>query len=99
MKKLERLSDEQFDKWCEEHKQLNDEGICTLEWPCYVCHRQAQLEQDDLTQKENTNEMLNIITEDFVEMVANFYMTDENRKRTYELWKGVKRRIQKLAEG
>ena len=44
---------------------------------------------------ERVERILEIITEDFVEMIANFYMTEDNRKRTYELWQNIKRQILK----
>jgi len=37
--------------------------------------------------------IMEIVTEDFVEVVANFYMNEENRNRTFALWDDVKRQI------
>jgi len=37
--------------------------------------------------------ILETITEDFVEPVANFYMNDRDRKRTFELWNSVEKQL------
>ena len=50
---------------------------------------QAQLEAD----LKATENMVEIIEEDFVAIIGNFYMTDDNRRRTYELWGQIKKSI------
>jgi len=43
--------------------------------------------------------ILEAITEDFVEPVANFYMNDKDRQRAFELWKSIKQQALKKQEG
>lgn len=49
----------------------------------------------DEYEKNDPNQELEIITEDFVEMVANFYMNDRNRKLAFELWRSIEKRLLK----
>jgi hypothetical protein len=37
--------------------------------------------------------ILEIVTEDFVEPVANLYINDRDRKYAFELWRGIKKRL------
>ena len=50
----------------------------------------TQLEAD----QEKVKEILRIIAEDFVEIVSNFYMGDENCHRAITLWQAVKKHIE-----
>ncbi len=43
--------------------------------------------------------ILEIIGEDFVEIVANFYMNNKNRAKSFELWRSIKKRVLKEQEG
>lgn len=55
----------------------------------------AQQALDNQKHQKEIGEILDYITEFFVEPCGNFYMTDENRKIVYELWQGVKKQVLK----
>ena len=69
-----------------------DEGTTAVDYPKGYTDAEAKCQQ-------GVERGIEIITEDFVEMIGNYYMTDDNRKSAYELWDGIKKRVLRKEEG
>ncbi len=60
-----------------------------------ICQLFEPREQSKLECQARMKRILEIIGEDFVEMVANLYMNNKNRARTFELWRSIKKKALK----
>ena len=56
----------------------------------YIAVANAQLAKDLKTEQARVERILEIITKDFVEVVANSYVDDKYKRHFFDLWRGLR---------
>lgn len=87
---LQQAKDTELPRWwCPECKEEKEWRCVTFSEHCADCGARV-----DIGEEARLVQILDNIAEDFVEVIANFYMTEENKHKTFELWQSLRKHLQ-----